>query len=80
MRGQPVSRMPSYLLVQERLKDLSQLNVSRCFYVLNPGGDLVRTQSKFEKLLQAPVFSGQAGVEPSTERMKEGLHASELFL
>lgn len=51
MRGHSVSRIPSYALLEERLGKSRETKISKCFYVLNPGGDLTRTQNEFQEML-----------------------------
>jgi separase len=88
MRGHSVSRMPSYLLLQERMKMSTELHVNSCYYILNPSGDLSRTEKIFRHffadsynfLTFRAVFSGHVGSEPSSEEFATSLGDKDLFL
>ncbi len=78
LRGKPVSRMPSYNLVQERMS-MPRAKFEKGFYMLNPGGDLVRTQSKFENELKRPGYCGIVNREPDEDLTQE-LGGCDVFL
>lgn len=52
LRGQPVSRLPSYSVAQTLLERAPHMFKGPCYYILNPGGDLKRTQKVFECVLE----------------------------
>ncbi|KAJ1946999.1 separin protein [Kickxella alabastrina] len=54
---------------------------NRAFYVLNPEGDLLRTQSNFESFLQAqPGWQGIVGRRPLGHECEQGLSSGDIFL
>ncbi|GLC69429.1 hypothetical protein PLESTF_000829800 [Pleodorina starrii] len=51
------------------------------FYVLNPCGDLVETQSFFRPILEAqPLWEGITGERPSSQALLAALQSRDLFL
>ncbi|KAJ1727025.1 separin protein, partial [Coemansia biformis] len=53
----------------------------RVFYVLNPEGDLHRTQANFEAYLQGQAsWSGVAGRQPMNNECEHGLSTSDVFM
>ncbi|KAI7832057.1 peptidase family C50-domain-containing protein [Kickxella alabastrina] len=54
---------------------------NRAFYVLNPEGDLLRTQSNFESFLQAQSgWQGVVGRRPLGHECEQGLSSGDIFL
>lgn len=82
IRGHPVSRMPSFVLLQERFKQPSQIQLSGCYCILNPSNDLPKTQKKFEHLFkdERHLVSGLIGIEPTSQEFLNGLADKDLFL
>lgn len=95
LRGRSVSRLPSLSFLRDRLDLASSLSPdsisseivvdsNRAAFVLNPGGDLARTQERFEPWLNKQVetsnWSGITGRAPLPEEMKASLSFRELFL
>lgn len=93
MRDQEVYRMPSvasiFMALQRRslLGEAAMLGTKfplidplDAFYLLNPSGDLSRTQSEFEEWFRHQNIQGKAGVVPSTEELSAALENRDLFL
>lgn len=86
MRDRSVSRMPSISSTIQLLKSKKSLKVysenkNELFYLINPGGDLTRTENKFKPLFQSIDNSnGMFGVKPQEENFLEGLLTSDLFV
>lgn len=49
-------------------------------YVLNPGGDLIKTQQRFEDLLDDQEWRGIVGREPESGEICDMLSSSDVFL
>uniref|UniRef100_A0A803L2H9 separase n=1 Tax=Chenopodium quinoa TaxID=63459 RepID=A0A803L2H9_CHEQI len=93
MREQEVYRMPSvasiFMALQRRsvLQESARLGTKfplidplDAFYLLNPSGDLSRTQSEFEEWFRYQNMQGKAGAVPSTEELSAALENHDLFL
>ncbi|KAJ2308855.1 separin protein, partial [Coemansia sp. RSA 2704] len=79
IRDVPISRMPS----RNSSNGMAGASVSgrRVFYVLNPEGDLHRTQSNFEAHLQRQrEWSGVVGRRPMNSECEHALQSSDIFL
>ncbi|KAI3841547.1 hypothetical protein MKX03_023861 [Papaver bracteatum] len=50
------------------------------FYLLNPGGDLERTQVEFEDWFRDQKFEGKAGTAPPAEELVVALENHDLFI
>ncbi|KAJ1963742.1 separin protein [Dipsacomyces acuminosporus] len=78
------SNMPSLVLVdQDQLSHPPGVSVdgSRVFYILNPEGDLHRTQSNFEGYLRGQAsWHGVLGRKPMNHECEHGISSSDLFL
>lgn len=72
-----ISRLPSFSVLANEPKSVT-VNRERVFYVINPSGDLTRTQSQMEKMLLP--FSGIAGRPPSKEEYIDGIQNNSLFM
>ena len=62
---------------------LFNLSKRRTFYLLNPGGDLVRSQERFEPWLKGRSSSGWSGIvgrEPIVDELPKALERSDLML
>ncbi|KAJ1569123.1 hypothetical protein HK096_004134 [Nowakowskiella sp. JEL0078] len=92
LRNIPISRLPSMEFLQDRLKrclgnhdylsavaaKVSKKNVG---YVLNPAGDLIRTQSSFEGFLKSEKsWNGKIAVPPQENEFAEMLKSNDIFL
>ena len=92
LRRRSVSRIPSLNFLQDRLEaDLGgrrqpedgtlRLSPARTFYLLNPGGDLTRSQERFLPWLKARnSWKGIAGREPIASELSEALASNDLML
>ncbi|OMJ22669.1 Separin [Smittium culicis] len=64
-------------------KTVLDADVNSVFYLINPGGDLQRTQQTMEpivKMDQCREWSGIIGREPLSQELVYGLHNSEIYL
>lgn len=52
MRGRSVSRLPTFAFLQDRMSISNRVVLKSCFYLLNPSGDLARTEEEFKSLLE----------------------------
>jgi separase len=79
LREFPISRMPSLSVFAKALKDKKcPLEKEKIFYVLNPSGDLVRTEKQFSNIVSN--WQGITGREPSREEFQNGLKENDVFL
>jgi separase len=53
---------------------------SDAYYVLNPGGDLARTQATFETAFAEPPWEGVAGRPPPTDAVREAVQRRDLYV
>ncbi|VEU20801.1 DEKNAAC101730 [Brettanomyces naardenensis] len=85
LQGKSVSRMPSLGLLAEYLckfKGLINTGVTpgNGFYVLNPAGDLNKTESRFRSKFEAMAgWSGISGRKPAESEILNGLQESDLY-
>lgn len=71
LRGQSVSRLPSFESLRTRLEKRHVVRRQRGAYILNPSGDLVNTQQTFEQPLEnLQNWERVVGVEPDETLMK----------
>lgn len=83
LRGRSISRMPSVAMMCNMIKthDVFETPKEKLFYVVNPGGDLPRTQQRFESVFQnRPNSTGILGSEPSDEYMISNITSHDLFI
>ena len=91
--GQSATRMPCLPFVlarhdqpsgSDRLWHIDPgVQPDRTFYVLNPGGDLTKTQETFEEAFSKPsriAWEGMAGTPPTSDQYKSGLQSKDLFI
>lgn len=76
LRGRSVSRVPSIKVLGELL-DSPEPSGSP-YYVLNPSGDLPKTQERFEEVLSS--FEGVIGRPPSEAEWEKALKTSSAFI
>lgn len=74
-----VSRVPLFTLLAALLPAPPAIAPTACGFVLNPSGDLKRTEATFMPKLCPPVWSGVTGTRP-LEEVFSSLLASQLFL
>ena len=87
LRGQPVCRLPSADFVSScarAAETLSQheggVDSSNAFFVLNPGGDLRRTQKTFESTFARSPWEGTVGEAPGADALCAKLEQKDLFI
>ena len=89
LRNYPVGRYPSleffcrHLAMHQSKIENPVVQLNRGFYLLNPGGDLLKTEKNFENFfetIQKPSFDGFIRSEPSLETMKSKLEDSNLYV
>lgn len=89
LRGKSISRMPSVHSLLELLqKRKNRFSVSiedngGLFYMINPSGDLVRTENRFQPLFESIVSEKKSGIvakRPSEEYFLSELLKSEVFV
>lgn len=94
LRGQPVSRIPSLPFLLDHLElarfsspekaGLLSVNARKVFYVLNPSGDLSRTQTHFEPWLdqmkERAGWKGIVGRPPTDMELGNALRDHDLVL
>jgi separase len=91
LRGRAVSRVPSLAFLSDRLPPTIGQNASRLeldsqkvYYILNPSGDLAKTQKTFEPWLKAMSekcgWRGIIGREPSSLEITSALQTYDLIL
>ena len=78
LRGCSVSRMPSLEMLTQYLNLEQTFDRESVFYLLNPSGDLTRTEKKFKALLRGS--NGISGRIPTKDEFLSGLTQSEIFL
>lgn len=78
LRGRPISRVPSLDFLVDRTP--GDIDPSKVFYILNPGGDLLRTQEHFQSWLEVKGWQGITGREPSEEELVTALSEYDLVL
>ena len=84
LENKSISRVPSVDLLIELLKSKKSkfsIKKTNTFYMINPGGDLVRTEEKFkDKFQQNLDWNGWVGQQPGEDRFLESLLATDLFV
>lgn len=94
LRGLPVSRIPSLPFLLDHLEfarltspekaGLLSVNARKVFYVLNPSGDLARTQTHFEPWLEQMKaragWKGIVGRPPTDMELANALRDCDLVL
>jgi separase len=89
LREAAVCRLPcaaflgSSLSAAQRLTSAEStegLHSSRAYYVLNPGGDLARTQNTFESSFAKPPWEGVSGAPPPVETLATALREKNLYV
>lgn len=83
LRSRSISRVPSITCLLELLKrssaDLKDGHLS--YYVLNPGGDLKKTELRFKTMFASmPRSNGIAGHPPNEEQLFHNLFKTDLFV
>lgn len=85
LRDKSVSRVPSVRILLNMLKnvssDLTIEGQSKVHYLINPGGDLQRTESLFKNRFQAePNWTGLVGEAPKEGELVNYLKKQDIFV
>ena len=86
LRGSSTTRMPSLSMLLKRLGENEKMVVNKRngSFVLNPSGDLVKTEGRFEEqiedLCQNLNWKGMTGKKPSEDEFAKYVHDSNLFV
>jgi separase len=78
LRGHSVSRMPSLEMLSQYLALEQTVDQDSVFYLLNPSGDLTRTEKNFKGVLKES--KGISGRVPTKDEFLNGLNQSQIFL
>ncbi|CAN8064905.1 unnamed protein product [Agarophyton chilense] len=75
------SRVPSLSYLYDCIRDSSEdIDVEKLFYIINPAGDLQRTENHFQKVLtQYPTWSGFSGIA-EVDAVAAKYDGEEIFL
>lgn len=82
LRDRPVSRVPSFAVLKDLLQR-QQFHIERkdVFYMLNPGKDLVKTQERFEGILEGlDCGKGLIGQAPTEDEFADALTTNNLLV
>ena len=85
LRSQPACRLSciefAVQLIRNRSVSNNELDISNTFYVLNPNGDLKKTQDNFEKAFKKNKgWSGIVGRKPTSDEYLNALVSSDFFM
>ena len=90
LRNLPVCRLPCAAFLPQSWTSRTQMHVTSngksgaqsgsAFYVLNPAGDLTKTQKAFEGSFARPPWEGVTGEPPPTSALKSALCAKDLYV
>lgn len=81
LRERSVSRVPSWEFLAALTPAVRTLDRQSTAYLLNPGGDLVRSEARFAGLLQAqPRWQGTIGRTPVIDEVARALATKDTFL
>ncbi|EPS58493.1 hypothetical protein M569_16320 [Genlisea aurea] len=87
LRGQEVYRMPSVgsiFAILSRFQNPPSFPIidpQDSYYLLNPGGDLVRTQNEFQDWFRdQEMMEGKTGSAPTVEELSSALGSHDLFI
>ena len=81
-RNQTITRMPSmHFLIAHLQTCKSKINKEKAFYIVDPGGDLQYTKTKFEPFFERQIgWSGISGKAPDEAEFKKALTEYDLFV
>jgi len=81
---QPVARLPCAAYVDRCVAAADarggSVASSDAYYLLNPSGDLQRTQAAFEERFARPPWEGVVGEPPAEEALRSALERKDLFV
>lgn len=74
-------RLPSLPCFAAATRGKQEIDLTSCFYSINPGGDLLSTQNTFEHWFSnIPGWTGKAGVAPNSSELSSALQNKDLFV
>lgn len=79
LRDLPVSRVTSYAMLEACLRNVPDIKKEHSFMILNPSGDLIRTQKRFENIIEGS-WTSIIGKTPSQKEFMKGLADNALFM
>ncbi|KAG7662390.1 ESP1 [[Candida] subhashii] len=84
LKSKSVTRMPSVSMLIELLKSQSNLSIeanSDLYYLINPGGDLVRSEERFKQYFESKgLWKGIVGRKPDPDMILQDITNSQLFI
>lgn len=83
LQTKSVLRVPCLTMLIRTLKTYSDLrlgNIDRCMYLINPGGDLKRTEESFSHFFKRPGWVGVVGRKPEENELIPQLFDQDLFV
>ncbi|KAK6204892.1 peptidase family C50-domain-containing protein [Scheffersomyces amazonensis] len=83
LSGKSVSRVPSIDLLIQMLKNRKSetIDKSKLYYMINPGGDLRRTEEKFKPMFNKwSTWNGLVGEKPNEANFMDNLSKTNLFV
>jgi separase len=80
LRNKSVSRMPSILFLSHHLSTIKPfVNIQKVTFIVNPSGELTKTQQIFEPYFKEKKWIGMTTV-PSPEQYKQALENHDVFI
>ncbi|KAL6453928.1 ESP1 Separin [Candida maltosa Xu316] len=83
LKSKSISRMPSVSSLLDILKSTPtpSIDKSNLYYLINPGGDLTRTEDRFRKIFSTNIlWRGIIGQKPNEEEIIDDILNSDLFV
>jgi separase len=80
LRGRSVSRIPNVSFLLDRFDRQEPIQKKKTHYFLNPSGDLVGTQGRFEPWLKKMGWGGLVGSAPSEIQFAHALENNDLVM
>lgn len=89
LASRSISRIPSLAFLQDRCDlaksrncapDRFELQAKKSSFLLNPGGDLIKTQKEFEGWLKEKGWQGIVGRAPMEIELQSALKGNDIFL
>ncbi|KAI5966335.1 ESP1 [Candida pseudojiufengensis] len=81
LRNKSVSRMPSISMLLETLKNPTKTIASNVYYLVNPGGDLQSSESRFRPFMETQKnWKGIIGSKPKEVEIVSNILNSDLFI
>lgn len=82
LRQKSITRIPSFTVFSHLLQQNLSLKhtIQKSHYILNPGQDLPRTESRFKPLFAKTIWNGINGIPPSESQFLDLLRTGDLFI